>query len=899
MDELTRLKEENLKLIDENRKLKCLLKQYGYQYIDEELTLDSEQRLKIFMDYFKGRADVYPYKYYNKKKDKYIFSAFKCINYYKSDFCLVKQGKKCSGECVLYKPKPLTKDIVLSHLSRDHCTIGIYPILEDNTCYFLAIDFDDDLWFDNMLSVYRVARKNGLACIMERSQSGFGGHLWFFFETAIKAKKARLLGDYLLKEAMNTNKNLSFSSFDRMFPNQDYLSGEGFGNFIALPLHRDATKQGNSYFINEFGEIIKKQYHFLLSTSKIQEYQIDQLIKYEDKNLDNFLNHEEISLLDQITQPLIIKEDSMIHITKKGLNAHTLRTLRKIASNKNPEFGIKLKLHFSVYNVPRILSEYIEDDFTISLPRGLKSRLLQYTSPELITYESSTVEGKEIEVSFKGILRPNQQEAITELLKQDVAMMIALPGFGKTVTALSMLTQLKTSTLIIVHTRNLLDQWKDRIDQFIDYPQSKLKRNHYIGEYHGGKKKLKYNIDVALIQSLSNLNDFSILDNYGLILIDESHHASSDSYRTVLRHIKAKHIYSFSASYKRKDQMEKVTEMYLGNIAYKSNKEEILENRTYEQILIPRITTFTTIDTNKSFTEICNDLYTNQKRNYLIIQDIIQEIKKNKNIIVLTDRKEHISILNNQLKYQNYPIFNMDGSTPSKERQHIIEQLHANDKYILIATSQLLGEGFDLPSLNTMFITMPISFEGRLIQYVGRLHRDYQNKEVVQVYDYVDVNIKMLENMFKKRLKTYKSEGYKALENDQAVNINQVIFNKSNYDYALQNQMYNATKNIVIFANECKINRIQKLQNFLINLIAKGIKVYICINKEYDQVTNDYLKGISTKVLTTTSILNAVLIDETELWIGSSSYLGVQNNDLYYLKTNDLNLIDEIKTKIS
>lgn len=898
MDELTNLKEELLKLQNENKKLKDLLKQYGYQYIDDNLILDTEMRLNIFMDYFKGRTDVYPYKYYNKKIDAYNFSAFKCLNYYKNDLCLVKQKKKCTSECILYKPKPLTKETILAHLSKDHCTIGLYPILEDNTCYFLAIDFDDDFWFENLLSVYRTARKYGLSCIMERSQSGQGGHLWFFFERAVKAKKARMLGDYILKDAMNTNKHLSFSSFDRMFPNQDYISGEGFGNFIALPLHRDATKKGNAYFINEYGEIINKQYHYLYSTKKITESQIDSLLKHEEVTLENLLDKDQVLLLDRISQPLSIREDSMIHISKKGLTAHTLNSIRKIAATKNPEFGLKLKLHFSVYNTPRTLTEYIEDDFTISIPRGLKNKLLQYTSPELITYESSLSEGNEIEVSFKGSPYSDQQEAIDQLIKNEVAMMVAVTGYGKTVTALALLCTLKTSTLIIVHTKSLLDQWKQKIDKFIDYPQSKLKRDHYIGEYHSSKKKLKHHIDVALIQSLANLDDFSILDNYGLVLIDESHHASSDSYRSVLRHIKSKHIYSFSASYKRKDHMEKVTEMYLGNIAYESDKEKILNNRTYEQILISRITTFNCIDKEKSFTEICNELYLNEKRNYLIVQDIIQEIQNNKNIIVLTDRKEHISIIYNQLKYQDYPIFRMDGSTSSKERNETIEQLHNNTQYVLIATSQLLGEGFDLPSLNTMFITMPISFEGRLVQYVGRLHRDYEDKSLVQVYDYVDVNIRMLENMFKKRLKTYKSEGYKAIENNQVVQIDQVIFDKSNYEYTLQNRMNKANKNIVIFAVECKINRIQRLQNYFIHLIANGIRVYICINRKYDEITENYLKGICTKVLNIDTKINGILIDETELWTSSTSYLGVQSNDLYYLKTDDSNLIDELKSKI-
>lgn len=896
MNEIDNLKNEIEKLREENKKLKELLKENGYHYYDEELVLDKDDRLNIYMDYFKGRNDVYPYKYYSKKTEKYEYAAFDCFNKFKH-ICPITKGKRCSRTCSHYSPKPLTKDVVLSHMSQSQSAIGIYPLLENDTCYFLAMDFDGDLWFDNLLSVYRIAKRYNISCIMEKSQSGNGGHLWIFFETTIKASIARKLGDFLIQKAMSSNKHLSFNSFDRMFPNQDHISDKGFGNFIALPLQCDARKQGNSTFINEYGQQIKKSYHYLSSTPKVKENTVLNILKTNETDFKNYFEFDENLLLDKINIPLNITEDSMIHISKNNLDSKSIQIIRKLASTYNPEFYEKLRLHLSIYNTPRVLSEFIENDNSISIPRGLKDKLLSCTHSDLITYQNNLQSGNEITVSFKGFLRPEQQTAADSLMQHEVAILQADPGFGKTVTALYIMATLQTSTLIIVQNKELLQQWKGKIDEFIDYPIAKRKKDHYIGEYHGSKKKLKYNIDIALIQSLSNLEDYSILHKYGLVLIDECHHASSDTYRKVLRNIQSQYIYSFSATPKRKDKTEKITYMYLGDIVYKTNKKEQIENRTYEQILIPRITTFKCLDIDKSFTEICNELYINQKRNHLIIQDIQKEIKEQKNIIVLTDRKEHIQILYNQLNYEDYSVFTLSGDISIKERVSIREQLK-NDKYIIIATSQLIGEGFDLPSLNTMFITMPISYEGRLSQYVGRLHREHYEKDLVKVYDYVDTNVKMLQSSFQKRLITYKKEGYKSIENNEVLHFNQTILNKANYEYFLQTYIQKTSKSIIIFAGECKLYRIQKLYPLLIETIASGIKIYTVINKEYDETIMSYLEGISTKILTTEEKLNGILIDEKEFWISNSSYFGVQYNDLYYLKTSDIDVIDEIKTSI-
>lgn len=247
------------------------------------------------------------------------------------------------------------------------------------------------------------------------------------------------------------------------------------------------------------------------------------------------------------------------------------------------------------------------------------------------------------------------------------------------------------------------------------------------------------------------------------------------------------------------------------------------------------------------------------------------------------------------MKYYDYPTYCISGDTTVKERKIITNKLNEINGYILIATSQLIGEGFDLPSLNTMFITMPLSFEGRLLQYIGRLHRNYQNQKYVTVYDYVDANVSLLQNMFQKRLKTYKMDGYKIIEeNKEKIELNQIIFDKATYEYYLHSNMSRAKKYIIIYASSCKINRIQKLYPFLTSILTNGIKIYLVLNKKYDQDIYEYLNGICNKILHSNNYINAIIIDDKEVWTSSSSYLGIQSNELFYIKSNDKALIEEL-----
>lgn len=758
MENIDTIIKENNKLKEENEYLKSLLIQNGILFENRQ-KLMAQQQLEIFMSYFKGRTDVYASKYWDKKKNKPGYT-FSCNNKFSFNCYLVTKKGKCSSECPNYNPKQLSAKIYYEHIKEDNKAIGLYPLLADNTTYLLAIDFDDEFWFEDMLSVRRIANRYKLSSVMEVSQSGNGGHLWFFFHQPIKASLVRTMGDFLIKEAMKTNKRLSFQSLDRMYPSQNYHSGAGFGGLIALPLQRDCYARQNptTVFINEFNQVIRLPFNYLQTIKKITENDIQDLLKTSEQ-IEDYFDNDKFTLIDRISEELHFIEKGMLYFDKKSISPTTLLVLRRLASMKNSAFGLKLKMHQSIYGVHRILEEYLEDHYRICIPRGLKQDLLNLVSDYYI--EDYRCIGKRInEISFKGELNNEQKKAVEEMLKDNMGILNAHTGFGKTVTALYLLCQLKVSTLIIVQKSELLKQWQSSIKQFIDYPQVG-KRETYIGIYTGSKKNLIGNIDIATIGSLANLEDISIYDNYGLVIIDECHHASSDTYRKVLRNVSSKYVYSLTATTDRRDNLYPIVEMYLGKTLYKTNKEKTILEREYEQILIPRITTFNTLEESNNYNKIIKSLYLNQKRNYLIVKDIREQMSLNKNIIVLTDRKEHVHILYNQLKYDNYDIYLMYGNIKDKDRKQIHEKLINQSRYLIIATTQLIGEGFNLPSLNTMFITMPISYKGRLIQIVGRLHRDYIEKKQVTVFDYVDSRVHVLNNMFQKRLSTYKFEGYK------------------------------------------------------------------------------------------------------------------------------------------
>lgn len=563
-------------LEQENAFLKAELRKRGYFYLSANEKLSTIDKIEIYLSYFRGRPDVYAERYFSKKHQKFGWNPA-CDRSFQAG-CKKGKIKNYCSICPISQFPSLDEDILKRHFTgKLTCEgIGIYPLLTDNTCYLIAMDFDEDNWFDDMLSVYKTALRFEIYPLMERSSSGQGGHLWLFFESPVKALKARKLGSLLIQEAMEGNKNLNFNSFDRMFPNQDYLPQGGFGNLIALPLRHDAYLKGNSSFINDLQQVIDHPIEYLASLPKLTEQQLDRILNSYYKN-DYFFDQQQMGLsLDtnmKYSKQMYGLENTMLCIEKKNLNLYTLSVLKRLGSMYNPEYFLKQKLKKPIYRetTPRVLSYYEEDDRYLYLPRGQKYKLQEIFPEAEIQLEAQVTNGQVIDIAFTGELWQNQQEAVNTLMQYDMGIMKAVPGFGKTVMALYMIGQRTVSTLVIVPNKEIQKQWEQRIHEFLTIPPCKSKRDSYIGIYNGSKKKLRGHIDIAVAASLANLENIAVtLKEYGMIIVDECHHAASDTFTRVLRNVNAKYIYGFSATPKRKDGLEKIMHMFCGPIRYET-----------------------------------------------------------------------------------------------------------------------------------------------------------------------------------------------------------------------------------------------------------------------------------------------------------------------------------------
>lgn len=904
--EIENILEENRKLIAENTKLKNKLADLGYYLYDENKKLSSDEAIDVIKSYFRGRTDVYANRYI-KKDGKKAYS-FSCENEFAKGICKKSmQGGKACKSCIYRKYKPLTNAII-----KDHCIhlnkkkgIGIYPLLTDNTCYFLAIDFDHDNWFEELLCVYRIAKKFNIDALMERSQSGMGGHLWIFFESPIKALKARKLGDVLISEAMKRNKNITFNSLDRFFPNQDFIPEKGLGNLIALPLHCESYKKGNACFINEYEQKIKNPVLYLSTIKKMKEEDVDNLISV-NKDIDYFLDDtNQLKLLldgsEKLVTELYISENTMLCIEKKNLNAYSLNCIRRLASLKNPDYAKMQRLHKAIYlkSTPRYLEKYEEDATYIKIPRGLKDKLEQLFMNAKILYNDERCTGKEIEVTFKGELYEDQKAPVNEMMKHDIGILEAKPGYGKTVIALNMIAKIKVSTLIIVPSKDLMNQWLERINDFLDVPQSRLKRDAYVGVFYGGKKKLKYNLDVAIVNSLARAeNLLELINGYGLVIIDECHHVASNTFIEVMQNIRAKRIYSFSATPKREDKLDEILFMYCGQIKYILSKSEMKQRQNFIKQLIPRYTTTRLLEDSYDFVAVVSELYKDYKRNDMITMGIIHEFKEDSRMMILSDRVEHLNIFYEKLRDLTPNIYVINSRLSQKERKEISEKLKKiqETNYIILATGKLLGEGFDLPSLNTMFFTIPISADTRITQYVGRLHRDFPGKNLVKVFDYVDINIRMFDNMFRKRLKQYSHEGYQILDNNKPIGAEKALFNKDDFEDVLLNDIFNAKNEIIVINKIVILKKIKKYFSNFQSKIQSGIKGYIFTNekqKNFSEV-KPYLDGVGLKIRNSNDDKHAIVIDKSIVWYCDFDFFGYQYKEMNSIRIVDAKLANEI-----
>ena len=955
MDELQKkynlLVTQNEILRKENTELKSLLCAHGIEYkprptnvIDSiyspislpVIKLSLDERVALFMSLFKGRKDVFARRWFSKSTGKAGYQPV-CVNEWRRGVC-DKKTYKCA-ECPNRDFAPLTSQDVYRHLEGkdENCcdVVGLYAIMPDNNCSFLCTDFDDKSckhgYKDDVLAFVGVCRDWQIPYAIERSRSGNGAHVWIFFEEPLPAFKARRLGNAILTEAMNHDGRMSLNSYDRFFPNQDRMPEGGFGNLVALPLQGQARKNLNSVFVDDDFLAYKDQWTFLYNIKKLREDDVDKLLNLHVNEEFGALSTsseskpwvtptpQNVTKADFYSTMEIVKADK-IYIPLKSISAKVLNHLKRIAAFKNPEFYSKQALRLSTYSVPRIISCFDITDEYLAMPRGCEDAILSFLNDNNVKYSitDETSHGKKISVTFTGKEREEQTDAINALLTYSNGVLHATTAFGKTVTAAAIIARKKVNTLILVHSKALLTQWHERLTEFLDIdfkePEEPKKRGRKkvfspIGCLDSTCNTLHGVIDIALIQSCLDENGVKpFVQDYGMVIVDECHHVSSITFENVLKNIKAHTVYGLTATPIRKDGQQPIIFMQCGPIRFSADAKSQITKQSFDRYLIPRFTTYRSItEDRQTITAMYQSLSEDTVRNDLIVKDICKVVDSGRTPIILTNRTSHVTLLAEKLKNTIPNVITLTGSDTTKGKREALQRLQTispSEPLVIVATGKYVGEGFDYPRLDTLFLALPISWKGLVAQYAGRLHRENEGKKDVRIYDYIDIHEPVCDSMYRKRLKGYASIGYKTIIKGQPTlfdNVNDIefsinegqIFNGKTYFRPYKTDLGTAKHSVVLSSPKLYNAERNSLVEYLMNLSSQGIEVLVLTHTANEQTEYLQRKGLSVKIIPTLSLCTTI-IDKTIVWYGAINALGYTSEEDNVIKVTDNNLADEL-----
>lgn len=708
--------------------------------------------IDVFRSLFKGREDVFAIRWEKPGKSGYMPA-------YRYDPYHYRTHKMKGGTFANYAHKtylPLTNNEILKHLDGIQ-QIGVYPLLQDNTSWFLAADFDKQNWKTESVQFLNACIEKNIPAYLERSRSGNGGHVWVFFGKPYPAIKSRKIFISLLEQSGAFSVFDKGSSFDRLFPNQNFLSGKGLGNLIALPFFKPAMENGNSCFINpNTFEPYPDQHHFLNEIEKVPFQILDNLYQEASstKNLSIPKNHD---------RKLSITLQQNIQIHRDGLTAPLVSFLKEELSFANSEFFIKKKTGKNTFGTERYFKLVEETENAVVIPRGFIGKLLRFCKEQNLDFDfhDNRKRKEEVAFSFHATLRNHQKEALKTIAKKDFGIIVAPPGSGKTVIGLKIIAEKKQPALIIVHRKQLLEQWQERIQAFLGIPK------HEIGIIGQGKAKVGKQVTIATIQSLPKKTE-QLQNQFGTILIDECHHIPAKTFRNTLEKLNTIYLYGLTATPFRKHNDDKLIFVFIGDIISKIENHDI-ENFKHAHVII-RNTRLNVPFNSKTdhFETLSKILIHDSERNKLILKDIKIELSKGRRIAIITERKEHIDALYLFLK-QSYEVIALSGDDSEKNRKSKWQTLQQGNFQILITTGQYFGEGSDLSNISSLFLVYPFSFKGKLIQYMGRVQRSELNPTI---YDYRDIKIDYLNKLFLKRNIHYRQIAKQASLFDEPLDIN-------------------------------------------------------------------------------------------------------------------------------
>ncbi len=731
-----------------------------------------EEKVKFFLSLFRGREDVYAVRWEGRNGKAGYSPA--CRRVWGRPF------PKHSEEPQEYFP--LTDQVVHDHLL-GKLTAGVYPLLADETCWFLAADFDKTTWQEDVRAYLHTCGEWKVPALLERSRSGRGGHIWIFFAAPLPARLARKLGAAILTRTMERRHQLGLDSYDRFFPSQDTMPKGGFGNLTARPLQHVPRGPGNRVFLDAEFNPHSDQWLLLSGVRRMEFSEVESVVREAERSGDIIGVRRSVTDEEQTEDPWTLppsrkKKDevisgplpakvrvvrsNLVFVETEGLPSAMLNWLHRLAAFQNPEFYRAQAMRLSTFDKPRVIRCAEEFPKHVALPRGCLGEIIALLESHKVALDldDQRFVGLPLDVTFHGQLRPDQQAAASDMLAHDDGILSATTAFGKTVVAAWLIAARKANTLVLVHRRQLLDQWRERLASFLDLPIKS------IGQIGGGRRSPNGVIDVAVIQSLNRKQVVDdLVANYGHVVVDECHHLSAVSFEQVLRQVKARYVTGLTATPQRKDGHHPIIVMQCGPIRHRVNAKEQALARPFTHSVIPRPTNFRMPPSveKPEMHELYAALAGNKSRNDLIFEDLLTCIKAGRSPILLTERTSQVDEFASRIAAQVKHVVVLKGGMGVKQRRAIAEQLKSipdGEERVLLATGRYIGEGFDDARLDTLFLAMPISWRGTLQQYVGRLHRLHDNKREVIVYDYVDDAEPVLSKMYSKRVCGYEAVGY-------------------------------------------------------------------------------------------------------------------------------------------
>jgi superfamily II DNA or RNA helicase len=747
----------------------------------EPSKLSTGDKVALFRHLFRGRTDIYPIRWESKTTGKSGYSPA-CANEWRPGVC-EKPRIKC-GDCGNRLLIPLSDAVIYGHLAGEH-TVGVYPLLEDDSCYFVAVDFDEAEWREDARAFMGSCEALGVPAALEISRSGSGAHAWVFFAGRVSARDARRLGTAIISHTCTRTRQLKLNSYDRLFPNQDTMPKGGFGNLIALPLQKGPRERGCSVFVDSELQPYPDQWAFLMAIRPMDAHDIEPTVLRATGGVHpldvTFIDDEDLAtpwkgasslskkLSGSMPKSLNVTLANLIYFEKAQLPQALANRLIRLAAFQNPEFYKAQAMRMSVWDKPRVIGCAENFPQHIALPRGCLDAALSLLRENDIAYDltDERIHGQPLEVSFAGTLRMDQEAAVSAMLHHDAGVLCAPTAFGKTVSAAAMIARRGVNTLVLVHRTELLKQWQERLLAFLAVDKG------MIGVIGGGKSRPSGKIDIAVMQSLSRQGEVNpLVESYGQVIVDECHHVGAVSFDAILRRTKARFVLGLTATPIRRDGQQPIIFMQCGPIRYTAAESaraprdlEVAPRLWDARIDLPR---------EAGIQEVFRHLANDQERTDAIAAEISGAFGQGRKVLVLSERTEHLDAIKASLGSQVPAPLVLHGRMSKKQRAAVITELDSlptDAPRILLASGKLVGEGFDHPPLDTLILAMPVSWKGTLQQYAGRLHREYAGKVDVRIIDFVDTGHPALLRMWVKRQRGYRAMGYRLSAENSAADL--------------------------------------------------------------------------------------------------------------------------------